>query len=281
MTGTPDPLTSASGQSRPPTPVGGRVYIVGAGPGNPDLITVRGMRLLQQADVVLYAGSLVPEELLGYCTSDATIIDTRSQVLETLLPHLIDAAKAGQVVIRLQDGDPCLYGALHEFSVRLLEAGVEFEVVPGVSAFQAAAARLGVELTVPNLVQSIILTRANGRTSVPEREELARMAAHRASLCLYLSAHHSKSVQTTLLDHYPAETAIAICYRIGWPDESIQCGTLNQLHSLTQAAKLHRTVLYLISPALDVQALDTASSPRSQLYHPNHDHLFRPHLAKQ
>ncbi|WP_017325465.1 precorrin-4 C(11)-methyltransferase [Synechococcus sp. PCC 7336] len=252
--------------------VAGRVYIVGAGPGHPDLISVRGMRLLQAADVVVYAGSLVPAAMLDYCRPEAERIDTRSQVLETLLPTVVDRARAGQVVVRLQDGDPCLYGALQEMTVALLAAGVEFEVVPGVSAFQAAAARLGVELTVPDLVQSIILTRASGRTAVPEAEDLASLAAHRASLCLYLSAHHAKDVQATLLEHYPAETAIAICYRIGWPDEQILSGTLSQLHDLTKSAKLNRTVLYLVSPALDVTA-----PARSQLYSPSHVHLFRPH----
>ena len=257
----------------------GRVYIVGAGPGSPDLITVRGMRLLQAADVVVYAGSLVPEAMLSYCRADAEIVDTRSQVLETVLPLIVEAARAGKVVVRLQDGDPCLYGAVHEMTVRLLEAGIEFDVVPGVSAFQAAAARLGIELTVPNLVQSIILTRANGRTAVPEREELAGMAAHQASLCLYLSAHHSKSVQATLMEHYPADTAIAICYRIGWPDEQIMCGTLDRLHELTTAADLNRTVLYLVSPALDVAALGRTKA-RSKLYSPSHSHIFRPHRAR-
>ena len=255
--------------------VAGRVYIVGAGPGHPDLITVRGLRLLQAADVVVYAGSLVPETMLNYCRAEAELYDTRSQVLETLVPHIVTHAKAGKVVVRLQDGDPCLYGAQHELTVALLEAGVDFEVVPGVSAFQAAAARLKVELTVPNLVQSIILTRATGRTSVPSAEELAGMAAHRASLCLYLSAHHSKDVQATLLEHYDSDTPIAICYRIGWPDEQILTGHLQQLHELTKRNKLNRTVLYLISPALDA-----GKHLRSHLYHPDSVHLFRPHLAR-
>lgn len=253
----------------------GRVYIVGAGPGHPDLITVRGWRLLQAADVVVYAGSLVPAGMLRYCRPDAEAIDTRSQVLETLVPSMISHAKSGKVVVRLQDGDPCLYGAQQEMTVALLEAGVEFEVIPGVSAFQAAAARLKVELTVPNLVQSIILTRATGRTSVPSAEDLAGMAAHRASLCLYLSAHHSKDVQATLLEHYESDTPIAICYRIGWPDEQILTGSLSQLHELTKAQRLNRTVLYLISPALNV-----SGDRRSRLYHPDHVHLFRPHPAR-
>ena len=253
----------------------GCIYIVGAGPGDPELVTVRGMRLLEAADVVFYAGSLVPEDMLQYCRPQAECIDTRSLVLETLVPAAIAQAKADKVVVRLQDGDPCLYGALHEMALAYLDAGVDFEVVPGVSAFQAAAARLQVELTVPDLVQSIILTRASGRTAVPAAEDLASMAAHRASLCLYLSAHHSKQAQASLLEHYPPDTPIAMCYRVGWPDECIVRGTLNRLHELTQTNRLNRTVLYLISPAL------RATASRSQLYSPQHDHLFRPHHCQE
>ncbi|MGK7910680.1 MAG: precorrin-4 C(11)-methyltransferase [Synechococcus sp.] len=259
--------------------VAGRVYIVGAGPGQPDLITVRGLRLLQSADVVVYAGSLVPEVMLEACRPDAEIIDTRSQVLESFIPTLISRAKAGHCVVRLQDGDPCLYGAQQEMTVALLEAGIDFDVVPGVSAFQAAAARLKVELTVPNLVQSIILTRATGRTSVPSSEDLAGMAAHGASLCLYLSAHHSRNVQATLSEHYESDTPIAICYRIGWPDEQILTGRLHQLHELTKRHELTRTVLYIISPALDTSFHKAEMELRSRLYHPSHAHLFRPHTA--
>ena len=266
---------------RPDDIVAGRVYIVGAGPGQPDLITVRGWRLLQAADVVVYTGSLVPERMLDACKPEANIIDTRSQVLEEIVPTLISSAKAGQCVVRLQDGDPCLYGAQQEMTLALLDAGVEFEVVPGVSAFQAAAARLKVELTVPNLVQSIILTRATGRTSVPSREDLAGMAAHQASLCLYLSAHHSKNVQATLSEHYDSSTPIAICHRIGWPDERIVTGYLHQLHELTKQHKLHRTVLYLISPALDTNLRPAEGEFRSCLYNPAHVHLFRPHTARK
>ncbi|MEL7084943.1 MAG: precorrin-4 C(11)-methyltransferase [Cyanobacteria bacterium P01_A01_bin.3] len=266
---------------RPDDIVAGRVYIVGAGPGQPDLITVRGWRLLQAADVVVYTGSLVPERMLDACRSDADIIDTRDRVLETIIPTLISRAKAGHCVVRLQDGDPCLYGAQQEMTLALLDAGVEFEVIPGVSAFQAAAARLKVELTVPNLVQSIILTRATGRTSVPSSEDLAGMAAHQASLCLYLSAHHSKAVQATLSEHYDSETPIAICHRIGWPDERILRGRLHQLHELTKSHRLHRTVLYLVSPALDDTFRSAEGGFRSRLYHPAHAHLFRPHAAKR
>jgi precorrin-4/cobalt-precorrin-4 C11-methyltransferase len=250
----------------------GQVYIVGAGPGDLDLITVRGQRRLASADVVLYTGSLVPEYMLDYCQPEVERIDTRSLVLEEWLPLVLERVQAGKTVVRLQDGDPSLYGALHELMVNLWKHEVPFEIVPGVSAFQAAAARLKVELTVPNLVQSIILTRAQGQTEVPSSEDLASLAAHRASLCLYLSAHHCSKAQEQLLLHYPPETPMALCYRLGWPDEQIQLGRLDEMAQLTREAKLNRTVLYIISPALE-----GSPEARSRLYSAGHAHIFRLH----
>lgn len=250
----------------------GQVYIVGAGPGDPELITVRGQKLLASADVVLYTGSLVPEYMLDYCQPEVERIDTRSLVLETWWPLVLERVQAGRTVVRLQDGDPSLYGALHELMVHLWQHEVPFEVVPGVSAFQAAAARLQVELTVPQLVQSIILTRTQGQTDVPSSEDLASLAAHRASLCLYLSAHHCTKAQEQLLSHYPPETTMALCYRLGWPDEQVHIGRLDEMAEMTREAKLDRTVLYIVSPALGGNP-----EARSRLYSPSHAHIFRPH----
>ncbi|MEN9224474.1 MAG: precorrin-4 C(11)-methyltransferase [Thermostichus sp. HHBFW_bins_43] len=247
------------------------VQIIGAGPGDPELITLRGQRLLSEADVVFYAGSLVPEGLLCHCRPGVEAIDTRSLTLETLLPQMIARVRAGKRVVRLQDGDPALYGALHELLLGLRKAGIPFEIVPGVSAFQLAAARLQVELTIPERVQTIILTRARGRTQVPEAEALAGLAAHRASLCLYLSARHVEQAQADLLLHYPADTPVAVCHRLGWPEEQIWLGSLTEMAALTRQARLERTVLYLISPALQ-----GSESARSRLYSPDHAHLFRP-----
>lgn len=248
------------------------LQIIGAGPGAPDLITVRGKTLLVEADTVFYTGSLVPEQMLQWCRADVETIDTRSHTLETWLPLLQERVNQGQRVVRLQDGDPCLYGALHELTSFLLKHQIPFEIVPGVSAFQLAAARLEVELTVPQLVQSIILTRVQGRTNVPGDEDLASLAAHRASLCLYLSARHASAAQDKLMVHYSPDTPIALCYRLGWPDEEIHLGRLDAMTTMTKEAGHDRTVMYLISPALVAQG-----EARSQLYNPGHSHLFRPH----
>jgi precorrin-4/cobalt-precorrin-4 C11-methyltransferase len=247
------------------------VHIIGAGPGDPELITVRGQRRLAEADVVFFTGSLVPEQMLQHCRPTAECIDTRSHTLESWLPLLREHVHQGKRVVRLQDGDPCLYGALHELTAFLLKHQIAFEIVPGVSAFQLAAARLQVELTVPQLVQSIILTRVQGRTDVPGDEDLASLAAHRASLCLYLSARHVVDAQDRLMAHYPPDTPVALCYRLGWPDERIHLGRLEGMAATTRETGYDRTVLYLISPALVAQA-----EARSQLYNPEHSHLFRP-----
>ncbi|MFM9159819.1 MAG: precorrin-4 C(11)-methyltransferase, partial [Dolichospermum sp.] len=182
------------------------VYIVGAGPGDPDLLTVRAQKLLAQADVILFADSLIPEQILAVCRPDAEIIKTANRTLEEILPLMIDAVAAHKSVVRLHSGDPSLYSAIHEQMQLLAAANIPFEVIPGISAFQAAAAKLKIELTVPGLVQTIILTRISGRTYVPAREELASLAAHQASLCLYLSVHHITKAQTQLLEHYDPNT---------------------------------------------------------------------------
>lgn len=263
------------------SPLSPAVYIVGAGPGDPELLTLKGARLLAQADVILYADSLVPRQILQDVGSQtklkAELIPTANKTLEDILPLMVARVQAGQAVVRLHSGDPTLYGAVHEQMQALSQAQIPFELVPGVSAFQLAAAKLGVELTVPGLVQTIILTRISGRTQVPPREELAGLAAHQASLCLYLAARHVDRAQAQLLEHYDRETPVAICFRLGWPDEKIWVVPLHQMASTSQGADLIRTTLYVISPALGVRPQATAADPRrSQLYNPSHNHLFRP-----
>jgi precorrin-4/cobalt-precorrin-4 C11-methyltransferase len=262
------------------------VYIVGAGPGDLDLITVKGQQLLQQADVVLVADSLVPQQMLQPVRSQVEIIRTANKTLEEIAPIMIERVRSGQVVVRLHDGDPCFYGALQEQINLLLAADIPFEIVPGISAYQLAAARLRVELTVPEIVQSIILTRISGRTHVPAAQELASLAAHQASLALYLSARHVQEAQTQLMQHYPPDTPVAICFRLGWPDEQIWLVPLEQMAAVSQRENLIRTTMYLISPALAAATVPEhygyperqthTAMARSRLYHQSHSHLFRP-----
>ncbi|HEY9599033.1 MAG TPA: precorrin-4 C(11)-methyltransferase [Cyanophyceae cyanobacterium] len=264
------------------------VYFVGAGSGDPDLLTVKAQKLLQTADVIVFADSLVPKQVLQGVRSDAELVRTGNKTLEEIIPLMIERVRSQKSVVRLHSGDPSLYSAIHEQMQALAEAEIPFEVIPGISAFQAAAAKLAVELTVPELVQTIILTRISGRaSSVPESEELTSLAAHQASLCLYLSARHVEDAQAKLLEHYPADTPVAICFRVGWPDEQIWLVPLDKMATITQEKDLIRTTLYIISPALKTvgktqlqmfSADNTVSHQptRSRLYHPEHSHLFRP-----
>lgn len=254
------------------------VYIVGAGPGDPELLTVKAQKLLAVADVILFADSLIPEEIVNLCGEDAEIIPTANKTLEEILALMRAAVRSHKSVVRLHSGDPSLYSAIHEQMHLLAQANIPFEIIPGISAFQAAAAKLKIELTVPSLVQTIILTRISGRTHVPPTEELASLAAHQASLCLYLSARHIETAQAKLLAHYPEDTPVAICFRVGWPDEKIMVVPLGEMANSTYEHNLVRTTLYIISPALlpGQQPWDTPSRQRSRLYHPEHSHIFRP-----
>ncbi len=248
------------------------VYIVGAGPGDPDLLTIKAKKILDQADVILYANSLVPKQVLKDVRSDAELIPTGSKTLEDIIPLMIERVRENKSVVRLHSGDLTLYSAIHEQMQALAEAQIPVELVPGIGAFQDAAAKLGVELTVPGLVQSIILTRISGRaSSVPEAEELDSLASHKASLALYLAARHVESAQEKLLKHYPADTPVAICYRLGWEDEKIRVVPLDEMAKISREEDLIRTTMYLVSPALAGKQVEA----RSQLYHPQHSHLFR------
>ena len=248
------------------------VYIIGAGPGDPELLTLKAYRILTQADVILYAHSLVPKQILQNVRSDAELIPTGNKTLEEIVPIMIDRVQQSKIVVRLHSGDLTLYSAIAEQMRLLTEADIPFELIPGISAFQAAAAKLQTELTIPELVQTIILTRISGQASaVPENEDLADLAAHRASLCLYLAARHVEDAEAQLLEYYPPDTPVAICYRIGWEDEEIWLVPLEKMAITSRDNNLIRTTLYLISPALK-----TVAKTRSALYNPSHSHLFRP-----
>lgn len=256
----------------PQLPLEPAVYIIGAGPGDPELLTLKAYKILQKADVILYADSLVPKQILQDVGEDVELVATGNKTLEQIIPLAIARVREGKSVVRLHSGDLTLYSAIGEQMQAFAEADIPFELIPGISAFQAAAAKLSTELTIPELVQTIILTRISGRaSSVPKAEELASLAAHRASLCLYLAARHVERAQEQLLEHYPQDTPVAICYRVGWHDEQIWVVPLEKMAAVSRQQDLIRTTLYLVSPALQ-QAVTT----RSRLYHPEHAHLFRP-----
>ena len=246
------------------------ISIVGAGPGALDLMTIRAQQRLKNADVLVWTDSLIPLQITKLVKDDCEKIKTSSLTLEEILLILIKKHKEGKKIVRLHDGDPCLYGAISEQICRLNDEGIEVEVIPGVSAYQATAASLGFELTIPDLTQTIILSRADGRTGKPEKESLQKLASIRSSLCLYLSARHVEEVQSVLIRYYPANTPVAIAYRVTWPEEWIKVIPLSEMAKASREKKLFRTTLYIISPTLK------RFSKRSKLYSPKHSHLFRP-----
>ena len=255
------------------TPQPSTIAIVGAGPGAPDLLTRRAEDRLRSADVLIWTDSLVSPQIAALAPEGCERIRTSTLTLEEVLPLMIERARQGLRVVRLHDGDPCLYGALSEQVCGLADAGIQVEVVPGLSAYQATASALSAELTIPGIVQTIVLSRAGGRTGVPEPENLANLARLKASLCLYLSARHVDEVEATLLEHYPADTPVAIGYRVSWPDQWLDVVPLNRMAAVTKERQLIRTTLYVVSPALATQGR------RSKLYSPSHDHLFRPQTS--
>jgi len=245
------------------------VSFVGAGPGAEDLLTLRAARHLREADVLVWTDSLISPAIPALAPAHCERIRTSSLTLEQVIPILISRQRDGKRVVRLHDGDTSLYSAINEQICALSDAGIAVNVVPGISAYQAAAAGLSCELTIPGVVQTIVLGRAGGRTGVPDRESLNNLAALQASFCIYLSARHVEEVQSTLLDHYPADTPVAVAYRMSWPDQLLDVVPLSEMAEYSQRHELIRTTLYIVSPAL-------ARGPqRSRLYSPDHDHLFR------
>ena len=246
------------------------ISIVGAGPGALDLMTIRAQERLKTADVLVWTDSLIPIQITSLVKDDCEKIKTSTLTLEEIIHVLIEKHNEGKKVVRLHDGDPSLYGAISEQICRLNDEGIKVEIIPGVSAFQATAATLGFELTIPNLTQTIILSRADGRTGKPEKESLQKLASIQSSLCLYLSARHIEEVQSILVKYYPADTPVAIAYRITWPDEWVKVIPLSEMAKTSKEKKLIRTTLYIISPTLRI------GNNRSKLYDPIHSHLFRP-----
>lgn len=248
-----------------------KVYFIGAGPGAPDLITLRGATILARVSTVLYAGSLVPTAVLVHCKPGTELIDTAKLDLEQQ-EACYRAAQAGDFdVARLHSGDPAIYGATAEQMRRLDALGIAYEVVPGVSSFSAAAAAVKSELTKPEVSQTIILTRVSGRASaVPAAEAIDRLAEHQATMCIFLSGPHLKKIVTDLRRHYPDDTPVTLVYRATWPEEKIYEGTLATILKETQRGEWNLTTMMLVGAALGHGA-----QVESRLYSKDYKHLFR------
>lgn len=227
------------------------VWFVGAGPGDRELITLKGYRLLQQAQVVIYAGSLINTELLAYCPEGAECHDSAELHLEQIIDLMEAGVKAGKTVVRLQTGDVSLYGSVREQGEVLTGRGIPWKVVPGVSAFLGAAAELGVEYTVPEVSQSLVITRLEGRTPVPPLEQLESFAAHQTSMAIYLSVQRINRVAERLIEGgYPADTPVAVIYKATWPESQTVRGTLTDIADKVRDAGIRKTALILVGKFL-------------------------------
>ena len=246
-----------------------KISFIGVGPGDPDLLTIKALKKIETADVIIWTDSLIPEKIINFSQKGSEKITTSSLTLEKITSIMIEKFHEGKTVIRLHDGDPCIFGAVREQIEILNQNKIGIEVIPGISAFQVAAAYHDAELTIPNITQTIILTRAGGRTGMPEKESLKDLAQHNSSLCLYLSARHVKRSQETLLEFYPPETKVIVGYRVSWDDGWTSLIELKDMEKFTLEKKIIRTTIYIISPAIS----DFAN--RSNLYNPSYKHLFR------
>ena len=246
------------------------VHFVGAGSGAVDLITVRGAKLLAEADVVIYAGSLVNPELLNYCKEDCEIHNSAKMTLEQVIDVIKNAENAGKTTVRLHTGDSSIYGAVREQFDELDQLGIEYDVCPGVSAFCGAASALKAEYTLPDVSQTVIITRTAGRTPVPERESIRALAAHQSTMVLFLSTSLTEQLQAELLaGGYPGTTPVAVVYKATWPDQKIFRCTVETLHKTVTENGLTKTSLIIVGNCMG------DSYMRSLLYHPGFTTLFR------
>lgn len=247
------------------------IFFVGAGPGDPELITVKGKRILGEADIIVYTGSLVNPEILGWAKKSAMIYDSAPLDLEEIIGIIREGHENNQIIVRLHTGDPSIFGAINEEMEALEEIGTnKYEVIPGISSFLAAAARLKTGYTIPEISQSLIITRRQGRTKVPEKENLKSLSSHGTSMAIFLSAGMiGECVQDLLAGGYPEHTPAAVIYRATWPDEIIIKGSLSDIVQKAEEMKIKKTALILVGDFLE------ARGKKSRLYDKNFSHGYR------
>lgn len=248
-----------------------KVYFIGAGPGDPELITIKGRKLLDNADVVIYAGSLVNQELLKGIKAE--IHDSSKLTLDEIIEIIKGSIDKDKIVARLHTGDTSFYSAISEQIERLRELDIEYEVIPGVSSAMAGAAMLGQELTIPEISQTVIFTRLEGRTPVPETEKLSELAKHKATIVIFLSAGMIEKVRDELLQGYPENTPVAIIEKASWPEQRILRGELKDIVELVENANIKKTALIYVGEAL--RASVKALGKESRLYHKDFKHGYR------
>lgn len=250
-----------------------KVYFIGAGPGDPELLTLKAQRIIAACPVCLYAGSLVPPQVVAGAPKGALVRDTAAMTLDETHAEILAARERGEDVARVHSGDPSLYGAIAEQIRRLTADGIAYEIVPGVPAYAAAAAALGQELTIPEIAQSIVLTRMSMQsTAMPEGESLQNFARTGATLAIHLAVRNMREIERVLTPHYGADCPVVVAYRVGWPDEMLIRGTLADIRLKVRAEKITRTALILVGPALGA----VRDFRDSALYDPAKPHVLRP-----
>jgi precorrin-4 C11-methyltransferase len=247
----------------------GHIEIVGAGPGDPDLVSVRGRKMLERADLILYAGSLVPKALTACHKPGAVVRSSADMALEEQCMLMKEHYDKGHYIVRLHTGDPCIFGAIQEQMAFFDANGMDYHITPGISSFLAAAAELRSQFTIPERTQTIILTRGEGRTPMPEKEQLHLLARSQSTMCIFLSAAIVDDVQRELLQEYPEDTPVAACYHLTWPDQRIYRGVLKDLAKIVHDNHLTLTTMLVVGEAIDNRA------GLSELYNKHFTHLFR------
>lgn len=249
------------------------VYFIGAGPGDPELLTKKAERVIGECPVCLYAGSLVPAEVVACAPEGARVMDTAPMTLDDTHAEILAAHEKGQNVARVHSGDPSLYGAIAEQIRRLRRDGIDYEIIPGVPAYAAAAAALGQELTVPEIGQSIVLTRVSMKsTSMPAGETLENFARTGTTLAIHLGVRNLREIERVLIPHYGADCPVVVAYRVGWPDQMFIRGTLSDIRQKVRDEKITRTALIMVGPVLG----QIAEFKESALYDPTMPHVLRP-----
>lgn len=251
-----------------------KVYFIGAGPGDPDLITVKGKKIVEQADIIIYAGSLVNPEIIGCAKKEAVIYNSASMHLEEVIKVIVEGFTAGKLVARVHTGDPSIYGAIREQMDILDTHDIGYEVIPGVSSFVASAAAIKKEFTLPGITQTVICTRLSGRTEVPVKESLESLAAHKASMAIFLSVQMIDEVVEKLSVHYPITTPVAVIQKATWADQKIVIGTLENISELVKKSDIKKTAQILVGDFI------SGEYEKSKLYDKTFTHEFRDGIQK-
>jgi precorrin-4/cobalt-precorrin-4 C11-methyltransferase len=248
----------------------GKVIFIGGGPGDPELLTLKAYKIIKSAEIIIYAGSLVNRDILGCAKEDASIHNSASLNLDEIIELMEEGVKKGKTVARVHTGDPAIYGAIGEQIRELDKRGIEYDIIPGVSSLFATAAALRTELTLPEISQTVIITRPEGRTPKPSKEQITSLASHQATMCIFLGVHMIENVVEDLLNHYPADTPVGVVQKASWPEELVIRGTLNNISKKVEEAGITKTAMIVVGPVLD-----PGDFKASKLYDAEFAHEYR------